>query len=494
VPRGDRAIRQGASPKVVLGVLVYFGALAALRLWWGCEAQRRFRAACENYRAAGGVLRVEELLPERVPDAENAAELLRQAWAALSPAVRTGRFNQMLSDPQAVQTAPAEVEQLLADNQTPLRLLRESRFLPGCDWSSGATLLGQRAIGGSSKVRTLAKLAVLAARYHHYRSNDREALELLEDVLTLGQRCSQDPGFIAVLAAVAAHALAAAQIEFVAPRLNVADELAQNESSAVPATRQQVQDLINRLLDDRDLREGWTRAVYGEAAELIELTNLIANDRPYVPAALPPGQAIQLDLLDHLLLKPAWLLDGARRLRSYQTIAYAANLGNWPAASAQLKTALAPEPPNALFQWAYGTFWFSVGQAPLEQVVRCIAERRMAATALAIRLYELDQGRRPDRLDELVPRYLPAVPQDPLAAYGRPLGYRPDATPPVLYSVGLDGIDQGGQFVLRRDGSVDHRAADLVFFLDGNRPRARQRASQTQPTASSQAVPDQSEP
>ena len=167
MPQGDQTIKRGASRKVVLGVLLYFGALAVLRLWWGCEAQRRFRAAYESYRAAGGVLRVEELLPERVPDAENAAELLRQAWAALIPTVSSERFGQMVSDPQVVQTAPAEVEQLLADNETPLRLLRESRFLPGCDWSGGATPSGQRATPGSLGARRLADLAVLAARYHH---------------------------------------------------------------------------------------------------------------------------------------------------------------------------------------------------------------------------------------------------------------------------------------------------------------------------------------
>ena len=47
------------------------------------------------------------------------------------------------------------------------------------------------------------------------------------------------------------------------------------------------------------------------------------------------------------------------------------------------------------------------------------ADGRLAATALALRLYAADHGGRyPGTLDELVPEYLPAVPLDPLAAGG----------------------------------------------------------------------------
>jgi hypothetical protein len=71
----------------------------------------------------------------------------------------------------------------------------------------------------------------------------------------------------------------------------------------------------------------------------------------------------------------------------------------------------------------------------LERASMVVAERRMAATALAIRLYEVDCGQRPEMLDELVPGYLPAVPQDPYAADGCPIAYLPHDTTPRLYCV-----------------------------------------------------------
>ena len=82
----------------------------------------------------------------------------------------------------------------------------------------------------------------------------------------------------------------------------------------------------------------------------------------------------------------------------------------------------------------------------LELDYRAVATRRMAATALAIRLYEIDHGRRPDELGELVPEYLQAVPPDPLAAGGAPLRYIRDGDYPRLYSVGSNGVDEGGQY------------------------------------------------
>ena len=109
----------------------------------------------------------------------------------------------------------------------------------------------------------------------------------------------------------------------------------------------------------------------------------------------------------------------------------------------------------------------------------------MAATALAIRLYELDHSRRPETLAQLVPDYLPAVPKDPFIDNLQPIRYLPNTEPPVLYSVGYDAIDCGGQenkvvtqiiekkrtnIRLGKETHTTVHEADIVFFLNGNRP------------------------
>lgn len=72
--------------------------------------------------------------------------------------------------------------------------------------------------------------------------------------------------------------------------------------------------------------------------------------------------------------------------------------------------------------------------------------------ALAVMRYQRQHGRWPESLDELVGNFLEGVPTDPFD--GQPLRYRLREEGFVIYSVGVDGVDDGGQAVLlRTDGS-----------------------------------------
>lgn len=100
-----------------------------------------------------------------------------------------------------------------------------------------------------------------------------------------------------------------------------------------------------------------------------------------------------------------------------------------------------------------------------------IVERRVTATSLALHLYARDHaGKLPETLKELVPRYLPMVPSDPLAPDSRPLGYLPHRDPPVLYSVGFNGIDDGAPLKSPLNATWNPRdhwtnEEDAVFFI-----------------------------
>ncbi len=76
-------------------------------------------------------------------------------------------------------------------------------------------------------------------------------------------------------------------------------------------------------------------------------------------------------------------------------------------------------------------------------VLRGRAHTQLAICEMAIRRYQLDHHRLPATLAELVPGYLNFVPQDPFG--GRPIVYRPDSAGPILYSIGPDGRDDGGE-------------------------------------------------
>jgi hypothetical protein len=74
---------------------------------------------------------------------------------------------------------------------------------------------------------------------------------------------------------------------------------------------------------------------------------------------------------------------------------------------------------------------------------------RLLMTDLAIRAYRAEQGRYPDKLTDLAPKYLKQVPNDLYT--DKPPIYRVTDSGFLLYSVGRGGKDNGGKFSNVRD-------------------------------------------
>jgi type II secretory pathway pseudopilin PulG len=87
--------------------------------------------------------------------------------------------------------------------------------------------------------------------------------------------------------------------------------------------------------------------------------------------------------------------------------------------------------------------------------------------ALALAAYRADTGRYPARLDELAPKYIAAVPGD-LFSGTPPLIYRPSQTGYLLYSVGVNGVDDDGRWT-----DDDPRGDDLRVRMPVEEPRAK---------------------
>ena len=75
---------------------------------------------------------------------------------------------------------------------------------------------------------------------------------------------------------------------------------------------------------------------------------------------------------------------------------------------------------------------------------RSICVTRLLMIDLAVRNYHTDHGNHPPELASLVPQYLTEIPLDPFSQ--KPFIYYPTSPDFVLYSVGGDGVDNGGKF------------------------------------------------
>jgi hypothetical protein len=107
---------------------------------------------------------------------------------------------------------------------------------------------------------------------------------------------------------------------------------------------------------------------------------------------------------------------------------------------------------------------------------------RCAVVALAAERYRLAHGRWPERLDDLVPAYLAAVPIDPFD--GQRLRYKRVADGLLVYSVGPDSHDNGGAFNRKDISAVN---TDLVFRL-WNPAARRQTARELLPEPEDEAT------
>ena len=85
-----------------------------------------------------------------------------------------------------------------------------------------------------------------------------------------------------------------------------------------------------------------------------------------------------------------------------------------------------------------------------QRVMMFETARQIVITAIALKRYQLQHGQWPDQLAELVPQYLPAVPQDALTGHPLPYHRKLDGTL-LLYSAGNDGVDNGGDPTLTKD-------------------------------------------
>lgn len=91
---------------------------------------------------------------------------------------------------------------------------------------------------------------------------------------------------------------------------------------------------------------------------------------------------------------------------------------------------------------------------------RTVIQRRILVAELAVAAFTREHDQIPQSLDELVPEYLEKIPKDPFRP--GPLCYRGG----TIYSVGPDGVDDGGDLLDWEDYPWEERGdlgAETVF-------------------------------
>jgi hypothetical protein len=430
--------------------------------YWGYSCQRELLEQVHAYGALGEAIEPRDLKDATVSEGENGVVELRNALSELhDSAAEWVTFAQLDLGPPLSSGQMEVVNAVMRSNRAALGHLDLALARRGADWGMAfeMPLLRTRAEGLEQALH-LATLLRAAALYAHQDAMEGEALRRVRQILGMARLIDRQRSISAHIAATAMTALAAKTAGELAPDLKVSAPIAGPLAG-----------LIGEFLDDRPMQEAQRRALELVRATYWDTAIAVAGGRDDL-LVRNGAPVISGGRLGCYLRKPLLVKDGLWLVRYMTTIMDATkHSADWPTlyrgVMADQRVMMAePERHPLAMALIFDVEGFVRGQ------YRALTECRLAGMALGAAWFARDHGgAMPASLAELKTRYVPFVPFDPMAAGGKPLGMNSAGERCVIYSVGDDGIDDGGNEVAvgARGGAGRWERRDFVVQLKGKR-------------------------
>jgi hypothetical protein len=434
-PSRRRLLIFGPTLLIAIAVVTSVG----LPLWQRHHARALFDAHVALLRSRGEPVTFADLAPATIPDAQNAVFFINRAAANLRCTDEEEHAISTLFDvnpppPDALQA----VAPILAARPAVFDDLAAARQCPVLNWDIRAAPDPiDTPLPHLNRCRELSGFLAAAAFLEHGRGADATAVEHLRTVLFLARAADQGT-LVCHLCALGITGAAADRARTLAASLQIGN-------SPPAATPDQVRSLINEFLDEQARRDAIVRAWQWERANSIAAAQFVGSQKFWARATLDRAAVMMsndCDALRNASLAP-----------------------NHPAAVPLLPA----RSGGSSLDVSLRDIMIPSFRRAVATEFRALADRRAAATALAIRLYAAEHaGKLAPDLGALVPKYLPQLRADPFAPDNRPLAYR-TTTSPTLYSVGENATDDGGKD--RLDGTPPDQplnpwtAPDAVFPL-----------------------------
>jgi hypothetical protein len=444
----------------------------AAHAYWAHYTKRALDDQIRTYAAAGEPIFPTDLNDPPIPDQENAVVNLRAALALLKPnSEEWNTFRQIELRLPLSRNLTRILATVLDHNWDALGHIDAATAKPAANWNirfSSPLLTVQ-----TENLPGLLHAAVLlraAAFYAHHEGDDLSALRRIDQMLALARITDRQGLPAAHDVALALDALAASAACDLAPYLSL-------PTPAFPTARK----LIDHFLDDRPITDGQLRALHTTRAILCDTAKAVSTGRAELLLDIHRLQGPLPSRLGCYAAKPLMMTDALWMIRYTSAMTDAARRAtDFPA----FCRAAPPDPAIVLAHQPRGHF-LAIALIPdftrfIGAQYRATTQCRIAAVALAAGLYAADhQGIFPTAADQLVPQYLPYIPFDPMAQSGQPLHLKSasDGTTRI-YSVGQDGIDDGGSTVPTNPSSASSdrwTQRDLVITLKRLPPATKEK-------------------
>jgi len=415
---------------IAAGVVVLAVTIVAF-LW--LNGQHRLQRKIEALHAKGFPITFEEIeAKRRLPDGTpNAADLYQQAFDAYQESSSQGKPKLRKTTPDCNEPLSegltAEITQLLNDNQQTLNLLKKAAKIKSCSFDLSYST-SQIPIPDLPSLNSLVKCDRLLYNKGLFlieRDDIQGFLDIVEERFSLGAAINRQPFLIEFLIQASFCNETIYQIERVF------------DLCPIQA------DLLDGL--DNHLKQAPTASFLAEAYrnELPELQvflkdvsemSMISYSTPLVWTKLVaiPNISECINRLDEIVS-----LCESNPVDQFQ---YIKNLEQ--------------ETENRSVLYSLTKMYLPSLIGAMETHIRCETRIKSVRTAIAVERYRLDTGKLPERLEELVPKYMEKVPIDPYD--GKPLRYKRLEKGYTIYSIGEDGKDDGGKKKKSGEESFDY--------------------------------------
>jgi hypothetical protein len=398
--------------------------LIVLRLWWGWYADRQMQKEMEAIRARGEPIEWKDFDQPDIPDSENAAWYLQQA---AKDAQNFNVIEHSYSQAWWANTPLERIAPMVANEQAMIEDIRQAQNCHKICWNS-APSINQRFLVNLGSQRDVVFILNALAAVRHRQGNDAEAAELLHYSIFFANAMHQNnpPTLVSHLVGIGLEALI--------NRDTLQFTYGLNPSGSSSDLGNRLSQLVVDLTNERQYAKA------GRDAWITERVFVLSNPNGSQPMRAPAKS--------DFVVSPLFILDEIRILKYLDALSVASSQSTWPIARRYIpKQDWADQ--NEFINAVSHALSSSFGNS-LEDVIKrhfeILAERRAAVLALAMVLYRSDHGGNwPASLNELAPKYIPAIPIDPLSPVASTFIYKRDgASGPIIYSVGENGIDDGG--------------------------------------------------
>lgn len=392
------------------------------------RARADFKAACEKVRASGYPITLTELNEwYKLPDGEqNAADTILEAidhfneWDTEKrkrlPVLGEKNFEIAEPyDPNTLQLA----EEYLRDNEQMITLLGNAAKIKHCRYPVDLEMGINCSLGHLGELKNAVRLLSIETQVYAEKNQRDKAIDTLETMAAIAHSLSKEPMLISQLVLIACDNMTTTTASRIISRCDLSDS--QLNRLADMIKNMQTHSLISvglvgercfmaSAIDDGRLRgdaygNGWLDVAFVAA----RVTGLAYNDLVF-----------NMELLTDAF--NASNLSLTMQIKSIEAIRKKIDsLGSIHLVS---RMTMSGTPRLVEIDLKYAT------------------NLRVAQIAIAAERWRVAHGQLPEKLDQLIPQYIQKIPIDPFD--GNRLRYKKTSEGFIVYSIGIDKIDDGG--------------------------------------------------